>query len=584
MNFESLANELILDLFEYFDGFHVLRTFYGLNSRLNQLLCYHFGLYVFNLQSMSRSNFDLICREYFPLISNRVISLQLSNDDETPNLLHKFLSRHRFRFDQFTSLKSLSLDSIESVELLNQIVVQCQPLRYLQQLKITNFTVRYVGEQDTDLMNHIWSLPLIHCCFENFYYNEQCFLDLHVTSNTMNYLAINGFHFDLTVLCHLFKYTPALRRLSFSCHCHADDELTDPRTSSSIHSFKLDFHGSINVLTVLFEHLPNLYSLTITMTDACLNGMEWERMLLDYLPNVRKLRFRMNFPLSDNEENEKQVNRLLQTFQSEFWIEQHQWFVQCDWDASERSELIFVYTLPYDFNDFFYYDTTQSKSTRSNSIEYPVYDRVRTLRQSFSDDLLMNETIKLTPRFSSITDLQLILPLSDHFCSCLTSLNQLKSLHVTVLEKSSYHQQLQFLLDRAPNLYSLTLRSQRHFDIDLTNISSVSVRRLDLRSKSQYHLDYFDEQDCQFLPQSSLGKQCEVLLISVKTRSTITELTSRMSNLRSLTFQCKDDKCIHRESIPGNDKFLQWLSKHLPRKCSIIRNEQQLSKIHLWIK
>ena len=109
--------------------------------------------------------------------------------------------------------------------------------------------------------------------------------------------------------------------------------------------------------------------------------------------------------------------------------------------------------------------------------------------------------------------------------------------------------------------------------------------RLDLQSKSCcFRLDYFADKDCQSLAQSSIGKQCKVLLISVKTRTTVSGLISKISNLRSLTVQCKDDKCIYRESIPANDKLVQWLSEHLPEKCSIIQDEQQLSKIHFWIK
>ncbi len=58
---------------------------------------------------------------------------------------------------------------------------------------------------------------------------------------------------------------------------------------------------------------------------------------------------------------------------------------------SVGSERVFLYTLPYDFNDFSYYDVTQSKFTYSNAIEYPVYDCVHALRHSFSDTLLMND-------------------------------------------------------------------------------------------------------------------------------------------------------------------------------------------------
>ncbi len=214
-------------------------------------------------------------------------------------------------------------------------------------------------DKSTCLINGIWSLPLTHCYFENFYSSRQCFLNIQVISNTMNYLAIDGLYCDFNVLYHLFNYTPALRHLSISCNCYADDEIVNQRTSS-IHSLKLVFHGSINFLTTLFQHLPNLYSLIITMSDAYLNGTEWEKILLDYLPKVKKFRFRMNFPLSDDQKKDKQVDELLiKTFRTDFWIEQHQWLVQCDWDAFGWSKRVFLYTLPYDFNDFSYYDATQ---------------------------------------------------------------------------------------------------------------------------------------------------------------------------------------------------------------------------------
>lgn len=576
MNFESLANELILDIFEYFDGLDILRIFFGLNSRLNQLLCNHFQSYTFNLRSISRLNFDRICREYLPLIINQVVSFHLANDDETPNLPEDFLS-YGFHFDQFISLKSLTLYSIHSPELLNQIIVQC---RHLERLKIKHCNI----QESNGLMNDIWSLPLKYCCFENFFSKGQYFSNIQVICKTMKYLVIDSFYEDLNSLYHLFHSTPALRHLSISLNgCAGDDEVINPCTSS-IDSLNLVFRSSINSLANFLQYLPNLSSLTITMTDAYMNGNEWERILLDYLPNVRKLRFRMNVPLSDNREKETQIDDLLKTFQTDFWIKEHQWFVQCDWSAFGWSELVLVYTLPYDFTDFSYYDTIQSRSTYSNPIEYPVYDRVHTLRHSFSDALPMNETVQLNPRFSSITDLQLYLPLTDHFSSCLASLEHLKFLHVTIVD-NSFDQQLQFLLDRATNLYSLTLRSRIDFHIDFMQISSASLRRLDLQSKSFFRLDYFDDEDCQSLTQSSIGKQCEVLLISVKTRSTIRELIAQMSNLRSLTVQCKDDKyTIHRPSIPANDKLIQWLIEHVPAKCSIVRDEQQLTKIHFWIK
>jgi hypothetical protein len=42
MQLESLANELLLNLFEFFNGVHLIRTFTGLNARFDNLLLIHF--------------------------------------------------------------------------------------------------------------------------------------------------------------------------------------------------------------------------------------------------------------------------------------------------------------------------------------------------------------------------------------------------------------------------------------------------------------------------------------------------------------------------------------------------------------
>jgi hypothetical protein len=105
--FESLANELLLDLFEFFHSVHLLQSFIGLNSRFHQLLYSHFQSHQLNLQSLSKEHFDNICNKHLPLIINQLISLRLS-DDETPNL-SKLLFSPNFTLDRFIRLQSISL-------------------------------------------------------------------------------------------------------------------------------------------------------------------------------------------------------------------------------------------------------------------------------------------------------------------------------------------------------------------------------------------------------------------------------------------------------------------------------------------
>ena len=247
------------------------------------------------------------------------------------------------------------------------------------------------------------------------------------------------------------------------------------------------------------------------------------------------------------------------------------------------SVLFFLYTLPYDFDDFFYYDVLQSKSTCPNTTKSFSYNRVNTLRHSFSHILPIESTNPSVPKFHRIYDLKINIPFSREFNSSIASLDELNSLDVLMREDSA-DPQLQSLLDRAPHLYSLTIRMDKHFPMDLMKISCPSVRQLDLLSKSAYRQLYFNHEECAILAQSSLGKQCEVLLIGVENRTNISELTQMMSNLRSLTVQCGDDKCNQRESIPANDEVLHWLSKHLSSEFFIVRDQQQISKIHIWMK
>jgi hypothetical protein len=85
MKLESLANELLLEIFEFFDGIHLFRTFHNLNSRFNTLLFVHFRKYDFDFRNVSTDDFDQLCQQYLPLIIDRITMLYLSNYIQTPD-------------------------------------------------------------------------------------------------------------------------------------------------------------------------------------------------------------------------------------------------------------------------------------------------------------------------------------------------------------------------------------------------------------------------------------------------------------------------------------------------------------------
>jgi hypothetical protein len=141
-----------------------------------------------------------------------------------------------------------------------------------------------------------------------------------------------------------------------------------------------------------------------------------------------------------------------------------------------------------------------------------------------------------------------------------------------------YH--LQVLLNRAPNLYSLTFRCLQNLPMLFFHRTNPSVRRLDFISMSTLPIGHFNSSECDILAKSSLGQQCNVLLIKVQNRTNILYLIKTMTNLRSLIIQCEDEK---QEKNSTNDELLQWLQDHLPSTYSINRDLNEPLKIRLWI-
>jgi hypothetical protein len=73
---------------------------------------------------------------------------------------------------------------------------------------------------------------------------------------------------------------------------------------------------------------------------------------------------------------EAELDALLDSFRSAFWLEEHQWFVRCDWISSSISNFATLYTLPYAFEELLLTNKQWSKSTAWIDNEY---DDVNTL-------------------------------------------------------------------------------------------------------------------------------------------------------------------------------------------------------------
>jgi hypothetical protein len=130
---ELFPMELLHEIFDYLSIIDILHAFSNINFYLNCALSNYEQFHI-NFRSCHRIHFDLVCSYIQP---HQIISLILSNNDNTPDQVQLFFSK--FNIEQFTRLRSITLIDIEKHILLKLIDIlnnnnNCQRL---ESLKIT---------------------------------------------------------------------------------------------------------------------------------------------------------------------------------------------------------------------------------------------------------------------------------------------------------------------------------------------------------------------------------------------------------------------------------------------------------------
>jgi hypothetical protein len=558
MNFECLANELLLDVFEYLSSVHLLRTFYNLNHRFNQLLFIHFQRFSLDFRSISQYDFNLISDEYLPNLTDHIQSLILSNNDDTPQQIDLFFE-HNLTFNQFHNLQSLSLYDLCSNELIIKIIFELKSLPNLIRLTLAGCYLQLNQIDTQQFIDTIWSLPKLIYCYLNIYFGEFHLFIPTVMSLSLKYLFIWGIEHQQNEINALLKQTPCLQHFSILLNDNDDQPCISLITKLNLGLSSIQE----NSLIQFFENMPNLSRLTVDLcsldASGVLNGYQWENIIRNSLPKLEVFRLRMNFQLN------QQIDDLFESFETSFWIEEHNWFIRCHWNSTS----ICLYTLPYVFNDFHFHSSSQFKSTCPDEKNYLYYHRVNELHytNSSNEKFFFSSPIQ----FLNINHLTIDLPVDENFWSIVPKLDRITSLYLSINEHDHVQTQLQLLINQIPRLTSLSLNSCQ-LSILASEIRNVSIRRLDLRGNDQY---FNDEQI-----RSLFGLPCEILFIKIKNRYILMDLMSNLINLRTLNIQCKDDKF----NQTNEDEFIVWLKNHLPSTCIVSRDLLFHSDIRIWIR
>jgi hypothetical protein len=548
MNLESLPNELLIDLFDYFSSDYLLHAFHDLNSRFNALLLDHFRTHGLDLRSISKHAFNTICR-HLSFITNQITSLYLSEKDDTPGQMDAFYA-HGFTLRRFVHLQSLSLYHFRSQNVMNKILLD---LLYLSNISHLTFEECCFTSDEANASNFvtiIWNLPKLTYCYLKIQFQPQIYFPIPtVISSSIEYLSIYDIEPEFNQMIHLLEKTPHLQHISLDFHFNFSDEFQSSTITSiatlNVSFFSIEYH----ILANFFQNMPNLNRLKIDLPDMYIDGKTWEQIIETYLPKLESFQFRMNDELDSNQE--QQIDEILNLFRTPFWLNKHQWFVRCDWNPN--SDNLFFYSLPYAFENFYFQFPILSKSTCPDDDDQQwSYNSVRRLAYKVSSS---EWSIASYHQFTKIEELCVYLPINDYFWSIVSKLERLKVLDV--LSNENHEVQLQTLLNRASHVSVLRLR---HWSSMVPEIKSHSLY-----------------QECIILNRLLFDIQCKILLIDVKNRTCILELVHTMNHLQALTIRCQDDPSI-------GDELFEWLRQNLPSSTMITRDYYPVCSIRLWIR
>lgn len=374
MKFESLSSEIFEDCFQYFPAWHLIYSFSQLQHRLDQIL-QTIPLHL-DLQYIPKLAYDALCQSMLlnPAMQKQVLSLRLSNEN-TPGIISDFLSK--FSFDQFCQLRSLTLVYLRE----NDIPQVKSILRKSSQITSLHFIHcddHIVKEFESILP--ITRLKILSCPSNLVFVNQV----IPINRLTLSTLSLNK-------ICRLFEYTPLLEYLKVSCVRKRLLNAEYRQSSRPVNLQQLiliDFHTTLDDLMDFLRSLSTLKSLTIDISsdDNIVEASHWQQLITSSLLSLQTFQFKLKMSCS---------LQLFEQFQTEFWLEEHQWHTEC---CTDKYSMI-IYTIPYapEFSQI----PLQSRRHCNPSIDHShTFKHINTLVASDNDLLEQKDYI-----FPNITSL-----------------------------------------------------------------------------------------------------------------------------------------------------------------------------------
>jgi len=353
--FDRFPAEVFYRIFDHLSTREIFDIFYNLCQRLNAFVI-GYNRYKLDFSSISRSDFDF----YISIIRPRnIISLILSDDDQTPGQIGLFLSL--FNIEEFRRVRSLSLLQIEERNL----------IVFLQQVFIHNLKsliIRWRGglrfhgyaSEIHKLLSSIISQPNLRYLdlslwiyeIKNLSWSNDCFLQ---------YLCIDDCSFS--EYCIILDSSPHLKTFLLRNGLMHDIDRTFSSSSFvrpsyyQLRSLSLDNLRNIHMetLTSLLSVTPSLVYLKLIgsghLRDDVFDGTQWENFIENDLIFLEKFQFFFTTKGYGNQTADN-VLSLIIPFSLHFWKEKKRWFVRSEFIKSLSQ--IRLYSIPICQSNFEY--------------------------------------------------------------------------------------------------------------------------------------------------------------------------------------------------------------------------------------
>ncbi|CAF3771071.1 unnamed protein product [Rotaria sp. Silwood1] len=350
--FEDLSNEIIYEIFEYLDFFHIYEAFYNLNIRFLKLLTYSTLPLKINISTISKSTFQYYYTNIIIPNQHRIKLLRLLNP-----LIIKIIFFSPDIISHFTQLETLIFGNIQSKYLENLLC-------YLDTLpRLFSLTIIHndIVENFNNLCRQIFCLPMLKYCklsLEGSLTFEPLLISTNKGSSIEHLVITNTFHLDQ--LNALLSYVPHLRRFSLHDLHRSRNQETQTCSIKLNNLTHMDLKTTITFdeleLTMIknFFHQVQVLYISTNSDIAYLDANRWKRLILSYIPQLRIFDFQHRNMIENS--NNNNYDNMINRFYSSFWYEHKWFFVHHFYKKQNVNEIIFYSINPYRRKEYTLYE------------------------------------------------------------------------------------------------------------------------------------------------------------------------------------------------------------------------------------